>query len=368
MQLAHNNALCLTQIDQVKSSETYYCPSCGARCVIKRGTSNRPHFAHRQGLSCQSGESQQHRAMKTILQSWIAQTDQVHSEFYFKTIKRRADLYVPENHHIIEYQLSDTSQRDLQKRTLAYHSIGLRVTWLIGELKATEKTVYISRFTERLISYHPQLGYYLVAFSPTKQQFLSYDNLQQKSGRFFFVRQRKINIGSLTYRQLSRWLVGTKRQPQEQQRHYSELQRQTQINRFITKRNLQFREQLYRQKEHLQYFPYFVGIDLPEQWLLNTPAFVWQYRLIQYVQQQQTCSSENLQAWWLKMIEQKCFVTMKPDVHQIVMLYVRVLIQIKKLTYRNGQYQLVEPVVFNRIEHTREWARLTKVVKTESER
>lgn len=368
MQLAHNQASRLIQIDQAKESETYYCPSCGARCVIKRGMSNRPHFAHRQGQSCQSGESEHHLTMKKTLHAWISQTDEVHSEFYFKAIKKRADLYVPGNNHVLEYQLSHTTHEELIKRTLAYHSIGLRVTWLIGELQDNNKTVVISRFIGGLISYHQQLGFYLIAYSPTTQQFISYDSLQQQHGQFFYARQRRVKVAEITYRQLSRWLFRPKEQVHHPRRQYSELKRQIQINRFNSKSNRSFRSYLYHRKEHLQYFPYFVGVELPQQWFIQTPAFVWQYHLIQCFNQRKSYSESELHRWWYEVIKPKSFVTMTPDSYQLVIIYLRVLRQLNKLTYQSGQYQIVAPIGFNRIEQTREWSLLTQVVQKESTR
>lgn len=362
MQRAINQKDELIQINEANVQHPYYCPSCGAICIIKQGDKKRHHFAHKQNTSCQSGEGATHRLVKKELYDWISKTDRASSEFYFPELKQRADIYVPNMNHIIEYQESHLQTKVLKERMVGYRSLGKTVTWLTSVPKYKGGALYLSQLQIFFINYHPKCGFYLLSYcSITKRVHLYYD-LRGVSTKRFFAKVAKIGLADLTYSELSRWIITHRDLIVNSTNEMTEHKRQTAIFKFKSKEQRMFQRELYSASEHLLYFPYYVGVVLPQQWLLDTDAFIWQYRLIKYIQTTGFKTIEEISQWWDTIIAKKYFVYIHQQYsHHLWHSYLKLLVKLGYAFIENNGY-IIEGIVFNAIEKKREWPRLKQAM------
>jgi competence CoiA-like predicted nuclease len=124
-------------------------PDCGAALFVKAGLVVSPHFAHRPGSPCQTKleshpESAEHRLGKATVARWLAehfkangyQNVRIDLEVPVYEAGRVADVMVTfpggmrEAHEI---QLAKIAHHDIERRTLAYHSVGIATVWWLGE-------------------------------------------------------------------------------------------------------------------------------------------------------------------------------------------------------------------------------------------
>lgn len=362
MQRAVNQKKELIQINEANNQHHYFCPSCGAVCIIKHGDKKRHHFAHKQNTGCQTGEGITHRLVKKELYDWINKTDNASIEFYFPELKQRADIYVPTTNHIIEYQESYLQTKILKERMLGYQSLDKTVTWLTSVPKFKGGTLYLSQLQIFFINYHPKCGFYLLSYcSITKRIYLYYD-LKCLSHKRFFATIAKITLVDITYSELSRWIITNRNLIENKSSEMTEHKRQTAIFNFKSKKQRMFQRELYRKAEHLLYFPYYVGVVFPQQWLLETDAFIWQYRLIKYVQTTGFKTIEEISEWWDTIIVKKYFVYIHQQYsHHLWHKYLKLLVKLGYASIENNGY-IIEGIVFNDIEKKREWPRLKQAM------
>lgn len=112
----------------------YYCPSCKALLVLKKGKIKSPHFAHKSLKTCHSwseNESFQHLELKKELYQWFSKHDKVEVERYLPELNQTPDLLVNDK-IAIEIQCSSLSLQRLKERTENYRGHGFSVIWLMG--------------------------------------------------------------------------------------------------------------------------------------------------------------------------------------------------------------------------------------------
>lgn len=116
----------------------YYCPDCSAPVFLKKGSYKLPHFAHHSSCTSNSlspKETQQHLAGKQFLYDVLSTYFQkVHLEYYFPSIKQRADVCLGEGVSlVIEYQCSPISSSEVTSRSEGYRQCGYEVRWLLDQ-------------------------------------------------------------------------------------------------------------------------------------------------------------------------------------------------------------------------------------------
>ena len=121
---------------ELNREETYYCPGCQGRVLLRQGQVMCPHFAHISLQDCQffsENESAQHLSLKAALyKSLVNHGEKVRIEKVLSEIGQIADLFVSDS-LALEVQCSRLSQQRLRERTRAYQQAGYEVRWLLGE-------------------------------------------------------------------------------------------------------------------------------------------------------------------------------------------------------------------------------------------
>ena len=121
---------------ELNREETYCCPGCQGRVLLRQGQVMCPHFAHKSLQDCQffsENESAQHLSLKAALyKSLVNHGEKVRIEKVLSEMGQIADLFVGDS-LALEVQCSRLSQQRLRERTRAYHQAGYEVRWLLGE-------------------------------------------------------------------------------------------------------------------------------------------------------------------------------------------------------------------------------------------
>lgn len=113
-------------IDDANKDEQYFCPICGTEVVLKTGTINAHHFAHKSLKDCDTFSHDMSEWHKTWQSFFPRGNREVVIEF--KGEKHRADVLCYGT--VIEFQHSPISEDEFWKRNDFYTKAGYKVVWI----------------------------------------------------------------------------------------------------------------------------------------------------------------------------------------------------------------------------------------------
>lgn len=128
----------LKDLQKMKSSEQFYCQSCGEEVVMKLGQSVAWHFAHKATGDCSNRHEPEtiiHQSGKSKLYHWLNMNGvDVDIEFYLPEIQRRPDIYIKGRQPplAIEFQCATIGYEHLKARSDDLASRGIHVNWVFG--------------------------------------------------------------------------------------------------------------------------------------------------------------------------------------------------------------------------------------------
>ncbi|MFN7253136.1 MAG: competence protein CoiA [Anaerobacillus sp.] len=272
---------------QLRHECTFLCPACRNEVILKLGTKQAWHFAHKSKQSCTDeleGESPYHIEGKKLLFEWLQkQKLDVRLEPYLQDIKQRPDLLVTttKQTYAIEFQCAKISPQLFNKRTFTYQKNNLIPIWILGgnQLKRQHRNIY------RLTSFHwlfsnnyftkspPQI----LSFCPLNKTFINLKNLTAISSNNSITSPSYISLKDLSLQKLfdfdkpfpdiGAWLEA-KKLWRKQRLHLSQSQ--------------QFLRRLYYEKgQSLWLFPSEAGIPVSFHYFIETPTYIWQSWLLE---------------------------------------------------------------------------------------
>lgn len=157
----NNNKVSIeTIINQEYKDRKFFCPSCGSELIVRNGTVNTPHFAHKNTDDCDDFSKDMsawhynwqslfpEENQEVVIEKEISLNDYLYAadEFNFYRKKRmekvskkvdekgilkimhRADVCVGE--YVIEFQHSPISCKEFNERNWFYTSAGYKVIWI----------------------------------------------------------------------------------------------------------------------------------------------------------------------------------------------------------------------------------------------
>ncbi|GAD17389.1 competence CoiA family protein [Lentilactobacillus otakiensis DSM 19908 = JCM 15040] len=149
------------------------CPCCHELVIFKHGQYRIPHFSHKTNAICSSfseNESQAHLEGKLAFKHGLEAMGQVAVlEYNLPEIQQRADVYLPNQNLILEYQCSPISFAEMSRRTTNYKQLGIDVLWILGDrhLTAAKRLDGVAKFAR----FEAKLGFYIIYYSAKNQQF-----------------------------------------------------------------------------------------------------------------------------------------------------------------------------------------------------
>lgn len=121
---------CRVYIDNAHIKNDYFCQCCGAKLLIKRGAVKAHHFAHFPNCSC--NDDWHYEEMSEWHKGWQEKFPEDSREIVMRKGQElhRADVFLKESNTVIEFQHSNLTFTEFEKRNSFYSSFGYKVVWL----------------------------------------------------------------------------------------------------------------------------------------------------------------------------------------------------------------------------------------------
>lgn len=111
--------------------EEYFCTQCNGRLIIKNGTINVPHFAHKTLADCDSFSSDMSKWHRSWQEMFPEECREVVIEY--EKEKHRADICIGE--YIVEFQHSPISRDEFNRRCEFYTKAGYKLIWVFDQIE-----------------------------------------------------------------------------------------------------------------------------------------------------------------------------------------------------------------------------------------
>lgn len=273
---------------QAQRMQSFFCPVCRERVIIKAGMRMIPHFAHQRSSSCpanQRGEGAYHERGKLQLFRWLKrQFPDVTLETYLQDIKQRPDilLRVGKRKIAIEYQCAKIPLQDIIKRNKNYRFAGIQPIWILGAnlfQRKGKSHFHVNPFILTFLhQFHPSQPTALYFYCPET-------NTMIQAADVFLISLTKA-VSSLSFSKLDKIRFAN-------MFHHVPIRRQELFhiwmqekksfrlrNRFrATGKEQQWRQWLYQQHATIDILPAIVYLPIPSAFGCLSPLWDWQSRI-----------------------------------------------------------------------------------------
>lgn len=283
-----NKYLELEKLRQLRKTEQYYCPACKQEVILKLGTKQAWHFAHKQRQSCSDeaeGETTYHIEGKKLLYEWLKmQGLQVSLEPYLQDAKQRPDLLLKSanKNYAIEFQCAKISPEIFLKRTMTYQTHHYTPIWILGgnQLKRLKENFFQLNsfhwlFSHELSSKKNPLQ--IISFCPNSNTFIFLRNIIAISTNRSLCMPKFSKLANSSFQSLF----------QTNKQQYS-IETWLQIKANWRKPRLRLSHaELYLQKIYYQkstpisLYPAEAGTPIVFLHFIETPSFIWQSWLLE---------------------------------------------------------------------------------------
>ena len=143
----------LVHIDETHSNQEYYCPSCGAPMITRKGTQRQHCFAHKPTHPCSdSWERSNSYDVSAWHKEWQSLLPRENQEVKLTLgdTKHRADVLIGRT--VVEFQHSIMPVKAFDDRNNFYFNLGYKVIWLFDLSDLYEKgQLSFERATDGLV-------------------------------------------------------------------------------------------------------------------------------------------------------------------------------------------------------------------------
>lgn len=270
-------------------NDTYFCPTCQEKVIVRAGPKVIPHFAHLPQSLCRErtakGESNYHILAKSLLFDWlIKQNFDVTLEKYFPEIQQRPDLVIQwrKQQIAVEFQSATVGLQNIAERNQGFRTAKLHPIWILGFNQFAQTTPYsfrIKAFHELcFLPTTKNRPITLVFFCPMKQQFTILSDLIYVSSKRIFALKTVIPLPKATLPKLFSQIRFSN------QLLYTLWQKEKytfRMRRFhFSQREIHFRQLLYQKGFHLEQLPSVIYLPIRQQYKMNVPLWLWQSELV----------------------------------------------------------------------------------------
>lgn len=273
-------------INQASDKEQYYCPQCHAALMIKKGIKMKKHFSHIKGNHCShhNGESINHHQAKKQIAQQLAQYYTVAIEYRIKEKEqvRIADICLPNEQYIIEFQQSVIDYKLLNMRHQFYIKCGYQVVWLLDDnlIMINYHKIKLSRFIRHFIQKN-KVGYYILTYNYChKKYYVYYLFMSDLFNNYVKFNKVDITMTDIFCHVTNYQYSLTKRMATYQEK--SNYMRQTlKYNRSV---HHQLLKNIYQLGWQINQLPPYIGYIYPQQLFLACHPLVWQVHATLLVQ------------------------------------------------------------------------------------
>ncbi|WP_407271039.1 competence protein CoiA [Radiobacillus sp. PE A8.2] len=276
------------EVQKHKLQNEFYCPVCKEKVIVKFGNKVIPHFAHQAKSRCSidnGGEGEYHERGKLHLFNWLKKQGlSIQLEAYLPEIKQRPDILLQINNKLIaiEFQCARMSAEEFYHRNQGYKQLNIFPLWILGgnRFKRTGMNLLSITPNDMLFLQHPTLKSPLLMFfyCPNARQFSIANNIQLTGKRLAFADIRYLDLNKVRITDL---FVSVQH---DKQALWSFWQRQKYLVRtrpspHMTTQERKWRQWLYLKRSHPSLLPSIIHLPIRNQFLANSPPWVWQSRL-----------------------------------------------------------------------------------------
>lgn len=278
------------ELQRLRLSTTFYCPTCHEPLLMKIGTEVTPHFSHKSFSSCTGGgEGDIHERGKWLLYKWLKQQfSHVSLETHLPETNQIPDVSLTVNgkRYAIEFQYSTVSISEIRKRNKLYIENDITPIWFLDR------------------RHFKQFGRYLFIINSFLKQFIC-QPIIESSPMLFFLCTEDIQIISLqqiifssmtkvfahkyTW-SLKRFFWGDILKPQPIYREmfinqwHKEKKKLRMRPRHGVGKQKEWLQWLYEQRLSLDFLPSLIYLPVKGQIFMNVPPWNWQSRLWYFIQ------------------------------------------------------------------------------------
>ncbi|HLR14795.1 MAG TPA: competence protein CoiA family protein [Bacillota bacterium] len=278
------------ELQRLRSSTTFYCPTCQEPLLMKIGTEITPHFSHQALSSCTGGgEGEIHERGKWLLYSWLKnQYSNVSLEKYLPEIGQRPDvlLTVESKKFAIEFQYSTVSVNEIRKRNKMYTGIGITPIWFLDR------------------RHLQQYGRHLFMINSFLKQFICQPTIESSPMLFFLCTEQsqiislqQIIFSAMTKVFAHKYIWSLKGTTWIDVFQFQRISRKIFINewhqekkkfrmrpRYGVGKQKEWLQWLYEQRLSLDFLPSLIHLPVKGQMFMNVPPWNWQSRLWHFIQ------------------------------------------------------------------------------------
>lgn len=274
------------ELQEIRSREQFFCPSCQAPLLLKIGEINIPHFAHKSLSDCDhfsEPESSLHLHGKLLLYHFFQQLDlNVELEKHLSEIRQRADLLV-DGHYAIEFQCSTIPATQLTQRSEGYRLLGMQPIWIKGLKQPCREEIGIVHLKSFEIAMRQKSGpvSFILLFHPTGNRFYYHSNLFYISSTRWVGKTKSIQSSMQVFP-----FAVPKRLTKEEFRSVMEIfrhvKRQYIRNQLYTENRIKnkFCRLCYELRIDVANVPDLFGIPMLDAECMKSPAVLWQLQTV----------------------------------------------------------------------------------------
>ncbi|WP_257349138.1 competence protein CoiA [Pseudalkalibacillus decolorationis] len=323
---------CRKDLERIRKTELFSCPTCAEKVQLKLGTKRIWHFAHFDISGCvglHEPESMYHLTAKRQLYNWLKEIHPfVEMEPYLKRLKQRPDLLLRKDSaiHAIEFQCSSIPDEILQKRTRTYRSHNIDPYWILGHTRLSNKSDCVFRMDDvawNAIRCHGKNDPYLIYYSPRTQQFLQLQSIIPFSSRTVFASLDTQSLSNASFPLVTD--LDTHRFPQSFIQPWKNLLQQTRMYIHLSRDPAVYslKARFVEKGIPASLFPVEAGIPSKFLYWFQSPAYVWQSRfiieLIDPVPVGQSIDFQQVYRYFLNLLDtyklKRRFLTIKTNSH-----------------------------------------------------
>ncbi|MGM0844320.1 MAG: competence protein CoiA family protein [Bacillota bacterium] len=268
----------------VLRGQSFFCPECHSRVIIKAGEIKIPHFAHRTGIGCEGShepETSFHlRGKKLLFHHFSSIISSVALEQYLPAIKQRPDVYISMNEkkYAVEYQCAVIGSEDFLTRTKGYQYAEIEPVWILGsriQTKGAGDRISLTHSQQQFIRYSPHAGYWLAYLDAETGIMHFYYNLIPLTTKLFTSETLSLPLASVSFP----FQLPSKSEESDNINHFIAAKDYWIKNKLMYNNgvNDKFLKSLYMNRDHLLSLPEFIGIPTQHMILFKNHPIEWQY-------------------------------------------------------------------------------------------
>lgn len=278
------------ELKSLRSSTTFYCPTCRESLLMKIGSEITPHFSHHSLSTCTGkGEGEIHERGKWLLYSWLKrQFSNVSLEKYLPETGQRPDVFftLEDKRYAIEFQHSTVSINEIRKRNKLYAQINVIPIWFLDRKHLQQygsHTFIIHSFLKQFICQPTRKSPPMLFFLCTEQKQMI--TLQQ----IIFSSMTKALAHKFIWPlKRTSWVDIFKAQRVPIKSIFKEWHKEKMKFRMRPRygvgKQKEWLQWLYEQRLTLDYLPSIIHLPVKGQMYMNVPPWNWQSRLWHYLQ------------------------------------------------------------------------------------